>query len=67
MKLIADDRLSNLQHLLFADDPVVVNVVEGEGPRELVHGGALADHRKKFHEIAKSDPTGPFSEMNNRR
>ena len=37
----------------------MVDVVEGEGPLQLVLRRPLRDHREELHEVPEGDPTGP--------
>ena len=50
--------LSYFEHFVLADNPVVVDVVECEGPHELVLRRAVRDDREELHEVAESDTTG---------
>ena len=50
---------NDLDEFLAADDAVVVDVVEGEGPLQLVLRRPLRDHREELHEVPEGDPTGP--------
>ena len=53
---------TDLDEFLAADDAVVVDVVEGEGPLQLVLRRPLRDHREELHEVPEGDPTGPVPE-----
>ena len=44
------------------DDPVVVDVVEGESPLQLVLRRPLRDHREELHEVAERYPASPIPE-----
>ena len=51
--------MNDLDEFLAADDPVVVDVVEGERPLQLVLRRPLRDHGEELHEVPEGDPPGP--------
>ena len=42
-------------HLLLADEAVLVDVVEVEAPEDLLLDGPLCEHGEEVHEVAKGD------------
>ena len=49
-----------LDHLVLADEAVLVDVVEGEGPEQLVVVRALRDDREELHEVPEGDAASLF-------